>query len=312
LFAPVDSSLEIALIDELVRAAALADGIAPLGEQVLLCLRRGDRPEHHHVRSGPDGAPVGYLHLEPAAEAEPSGAVAELVVHPDHRRRGHGRALLTGARSEDGPLQVWAHGGLEPARGLAAALGYRRARELWTMHRSLAGASAQPLPDGPLPDGPLPDGVGLRAFRPGRDDAAWLALNALAFAHHPEQGRWQPQDLQDRIAAPWFDPEGFLIAERDGRIVGYHWTKVDHEQDPPVGEVYVVGVDPGEQGQGLGKALTVAGLRHLAGRGLGTAMLYVDESNVAARKVYQALGFHHSGTDVMYATPGPDSSDDQP
>jgi mycothiol synthase len=292
---------------------------------VLLCLHRGDAPGHHRVRYDPDtGAPVGYLHLEPdqnldqkpdqnpdqKSDQEPDrpGAVAELVVHPAHRRRGHGRALVTDAQrglpTRDGTLRVWAHGGLAPARGLAGALGYRVGRELWTMDRPLTQ---------PLPELPLPDGVRLRAFRPGPDDRAWLALNALAFAHHPEQGRWQDRDLQERISSPWFDPGGFLIAERDGRMVGYHWTKVHHDQndqDPPVGEVYVVGVDPGEQGRGLGRALTVAGLRHLAGRGLGTAMLYVDESNAAARKVYQSLGFVHSGTDVMYTGPTLKSSDD--
>jgi mycothiol synthase len=293
-------------LDALIGAATRADAIAPLGEHVLLCLHRGDQPGHHRVRFADTGALVGYLHLEPDAD----GPVAEFVVHPTYRRRGHGRALLTAeldaARSGGGSLRAWSHGGLRPARALARELGLRPVRELWTMTRPL---------DAPLPDVPLPGGVSLRSFRPGADDAEWLALNALAFAHHPEQGHWQPTDLQDRIAAPWFDADGFLVAERDGRMAGYHWTKVhpgdaDGEQ-PPVGEVYVVGVDPAEQGHGLGRALTVAGLRRLAEQGLGAAMLYVDESNTAARKVYEALGFVRSGTDVMYATAAADSSDDQ-
>src|SRR5690606_10535850 len=116
----------------------------------------------------------------------------------------------------------------------------------------------------------LPAGVRLRPFRPGADEPAWRSLNARAFADHPEQGRWTLADLRLRMAEPWFDPAGFLLAERetDGRLLGFHWTKV-HAKDPsstggepaPIGEVYVLGVDPQAQGLGLGRALTLAGLR---------------------------------------------------
>lgn len=150
-------------------------------------------------------------------------------------------------------------------------------------------------------------GVTLRTFRPGEDDEQWLRLNALAFAHHPEQGAWTEQDLADRFAEPWFDPAGFFLATRGDRVVGFHWTKVHPgtSAGPALGEVYVVGVDPAEQGSGLGRALTAAGLHHLTGdgpgeRGLDTVLLYVDADNPAAVRVYERLGFTVHEVDLMY------------
>jgi mycothiol synthase len=156
----------------------------------------------------------------------------------------------------------------------------------------------------PIPAPVLPPGVSLRAFRPGLDDEAWLALNARAFAGHPEQGRWTARDLRIRLAEPWFDPEGFLLAERGGQLLGFHWTKIhgngSGHQHEPIGEVYVLGVDPAAQGTGLGSALTLAGLRYLRRRGLDQAMLYVDGSNPAAMALYTGLGFARWSVDVTF------------
>ncbi|MER5294098.1 mycothiol synthase, partial [Streptomyces pharetrae] len=200
-----------------------------------------------------------------------------------------GSALLAASGKR---LRVWAHGGHSAARHLAQVLGLTLFRELRQMRRPLTGPE--------LPEPVLPAGVSVRAFEPGRDDAAWLAVNAAAFAHHPEQGSLTQRDLDDRKAEPWFDPAGFFLAERDGELVGFHWTKVHAEER--LGEVYVVGVAPGAQGGGLGKALTLIGLRHLAGQGLPAAMLYVDADNKAAVAVYEGLGFTTYETDLMYRT----------
>jgi mycothiol synthase len=151
---------------------------------------------------------------------------------------------------------------------------------------------------GDLPPPQIPDGVTVDAFRPGADDSAWVALNGLAFADHPEQGAWTLGDLHDRLAEPWFDPAGFFVARRDAEMVGFHWTKV---HDDGTGEVYVVGVDPAERGGGLGRALTLIGLHHLMRTGRSRVMLYVEASNRGAVHLYTSLGFERIGLDVMYA-----------
>ncbi|MEV5082370.1 MULTISPECIES: mycothiol synthase [unclassified Streptomyces] len=275
----------------LLEAAARVDGRQAVSEQGRLQLRGGARQGVSHLLLAVDGELVGYAQLEDTDPVE--APAAELVVHPEHRGYGHGRALGAALLATSGKrLRVWAHGGQSAARHLAQVLGLTLFRELRQMRR--------PLTDLDLPEPALPEGVTVRTFVPGRDDAAWLAVNAEAFAHHPEQGSLTQRDLDDREAQPWFDPQGFFLAEREGRLVGFHWTKVHREEH--LGEVYVLGVRPGAQGGGLGKALTLIGLRHLAAQGLPTAMLYVDADNKAAVSVYERLGFTTYETDLMYRT----------
>ncbi len=212
-------------------------------------------------------------------------------MHPSYRGHGHGRALGAALLAASGKrLRVWAHGGHSAARHLAQVLGLTMFRELRQLRRPLTGLE--------LPEPVLSEGVTVRTFVPGQDDAAWLAVNAAAFAHHPEQGSLTQRDLDDRKSEAWFDPAGFFLAERGGELVGFHWTKVHAEEG--LGEVYVVGGVARGAGGGLGKALTTIGLRHLALRGLPTAMLYVDADNKAAVSVYERLGFTTYETDLMY------------
>jgi mycothiol synthase len=282
------------LIDE----SARTDGQSPLSEQGRLQLRGGRRAGVRHLLLRQDGELVGYAQLEDTDPVEPP--TGELAVHPSHRGRGYGRQLGQALLKESGKrLRVWAHGGHPAARHLAQVLGLSLFRELRQMRRPLTEDGPQAAPA--LPEPVLPEGVTVRTFRPGEDDEEWLALNASSFAHHPEQGSLTQRDLDDRKAQPWFDPSGFFLAEREGRLVGFHWTKVHSAEQ--LGEVYVLGVAPEAQGTGLGKALTAIGLRHLErDRGLPTAMLYVDADNFAAVNVYEGLGFTTYETDLMYRT----------
>ncbi|MEU9145203.1 mycothiol synthase [Streptomyces sp. NPDC048349] len=277
----------------LIADAARTDGTTSVSEQGRLQLRGGPREGIRHFLLTEGGRLAGYGQLEDTDPVE--APAAELVVHPALRGRGHGRALGTALLAASGKrIRVWAHGGKSAARHLAQVLGLTLFRELRQLRRPL-GPDADPLPE-PV----LPEGVTVRTFVPGTDDAAWLAANAAAFAHHPEQGSLTQRDLNDRIAQPWFDPKGFFLAERAGELVGFHWTKIHRAEE--LGEVYVVGVRPGAQGGGLGKALTTIGLRHLAAAGLPTAMLYVDADNPAALAVYEGMGFTTHEVDLMYRT----------
>ncbi|MEU9189610.1 mycothiol synthase [Streptomyces sp. NPDC048484] len=275
----------------LLAEAARADGQQAVSEQGRLRLRGDARVGVRHLLLSVEDVLVGYAQLEDTDPIE--APAAELVVHPAHRGHGHGRALGNALLAESGKrLRVWAHGGHSAARHLAQVLGLALFRELRQLRR--------PLTDLDLPGPKLPDGVRVRTFTPGEDDAAWLAANAAAFAHHPEQGSLTQRDLDDRKAQPWFDPAGFFLAFRGDELIGFHWTKV-HEAEG-LGEVYVVGVRPEAQGGGLGKALTTVGLQHLARSGVPVAMLYVDADNLAAVAVYERLGFVTHETDLMYRT----------
>jgi mycothiol synthase len=227
------------------------------------------------------------------------------VVAPTARGQGLGAALATAATGAAGPapLTAWSHGNHPAAAVLAGRFGFDRVRDLWVMRRPLADLPEQ----APPPD----DGLVVRTFRVGEDEEAWLALNAEAFAHHPEQGSLTRADLDERMFEPWFDPAGFFLATRTDhggeRLLGFHWTKVHGSRvtDGAYGEVYVVGVSPAAQGSGLGRRLTLTGLKHLASLGLSEVILYVEAENAPAVAVYSRLGFTHAAQDthVQYARP---------
>ena len=273
-------------IRHLTAAAKQADGVAPVGEQVLRELTH-DRTRHLLAVDGNDIS--GYLNLTEAP------AMAELVVHPDARRRGIGSAMARTGLSQGGDgARIWAHGNLAPARATAAALGLVVVRELMQMRR--------PLTD--LPAVTVSDGVRIRTYAGPADDAELLRVNSAAFAWHPEQSGWTEADFAERRQEPWFDPAGLFMAvdEHSGKLLGFHWTKV-HSAD--LGEVYVVGVDPAAQGRGVGATLTLVGLHHLAERlsngSNSVVMLYVEADNSAAVKTYQRLGFDVFSVDAAYS-----------
>jgi mycothiol synthase len=257
---------------EVIRIAAAAeevDGASPLDEAARIALA--------------DGAAAATV--RPGGFALLHDGDLSLAVHPDDRGRGLGADLLRSTTAYDGELTAWSHGNHPAAARLAARHGWSRVRDLWVMRR----ATALPLP----PVEP-PDGVTIRGYRDS-DAADVVAVNAAAFAHHPEQGAMDLDNLARRMAEPWFDPAGLLVAEDDSGMLGFHWTK---QHDARLGEVYVVGVAPTAQGRGLGRLLTLAGLHHLARLGVEEVLLYVESDNAPAVAVYSRLGFEHAAADT--------------
>lgn len=177
--------------------------------------------------------------------------------------------------------------------------GLRRVRLLHQMRRPL------PLED-ELREATRP--IRVRAFRPSdpADVEGFLRVNNRAFDWHPEQGGWDADTLASKVREDWFDPAGFLVHEGDdGRIDGFCWTKVHppghtRPTDPPLGEIFVIAADPSAHGTGLGRALVVAGLDHLAAIGMTVAMLYVEADNEPAVSLYRRLGFEVDHSDAAY------------
>ncbi|TCJ94143.1 mycothiol synthase [Nocardia alba] len=278
----------------LLERAADLDGVAPVSEQAVLSLAEGD-PSTRHLLAVRAGEVVGYANLVAAHDEHP--AMAEAAVDPAARGAGLGADLVRAVLAAGGAgARVWAHGDLPAAKALATGLGLVTARELWQMRRSLA------TPE--LPELELPEDLILRTYAGPVDDLEILRVNNAAFAWHPEQGGWTERDIAARRAESWFEPAGLFMAfdaADTDRLLGFHWTK-QHPDAAPAGEVYVVGVDPAAQGRGLGRLLTLAGLRHLRATGSTEVLLYTEADNTAAVHTYTKLGFAPAHIDVAYTT----------
>jgi len=284
----------------LITAALDHDGVPPISEHVLLHLRHGGDKADCHIISCDGPTVVGYAHLDLTDEVE--GPSAEIVIHPQYRGQGFAQEILTKAREVAGDrIRLWSHGDLPAARELAVHNGFKRIRTVIQMRRSLAEA---------LPA--IDNQIAIRTFLPEMDNEEWLALNNRSFIAHPDQGNWEAKDLAIRTQEDWFQPTGFFIATIDAKMVGFCWTKIhgghshehegeagQHDHDP-IGEIYIMGVDPSFAGHGLGRTITLAGLRYLRQNGLLSAMLYVDSDNEAALALYDSLGFAEFGRDVLY------------
>ena len=259
-------------LEDIAAEAEAADGAAPVDEATWRALR------HHPERVRTFREDDGFALLV--------GQELSLVVRPDARRRGIGHALLEQALAEpdEQTLLAWSHADHPAAAALATAYGFEAVRALWVMRRPTSS---------PLPELVVPPSVTIRSYQP-EDAAEVVRVNAAAFAHHPEQGAMDLDDLAARMEEEWFDPDGLIVADSgDGTLRGFHWTK---RHSPQVAEVYVVAIDPAAQGQGLGKTLTLAGLHHLADA--DEVILYVESDNAPAVAVYSGLGFTHAQRDT--------------
>ncbi|MEP6851542.1 MAG: mycothiol synthase [bacterium] len=306
-------------IAALAGAVERLDGAEPLNEAALLRLANTG-PRLRHLVAEDAGVLRGYAQLDRPggtlddAEGTVDGsgrrpATAEVLVGPQARPQT-ALALLTAAEAAaadaaaaeaaaTAALLVWSRGH-SPVGAVASERGYVERRVMEVMSRPLAGLADLSVD--------VPAGFTIRPFRVGADEKAWLAVNARAFAGHPEQGAWTEVDLEQRQEQDWFDPAGFLLAEdTDGHLLGYHWTKVHAAVgtgQPPVAEVYVLGIDPDGQGRGLGRALLGAGLRHLAAAsGAQQVILYLEENNGTAAALYRSAGFAVTRRDVRLLGP---------
>jgi mycothiol synthase len=282
-------------VDELLATAAGTDGRHPLSDHLRMELAHGGGPGFAAVTVREGDHLAGYAQL-----ALINGIRnVELVVHPADRADPSiaSRLLATAvdlvAHDGGGPLQWWAFDASAADEELAASAGLSTTRSLLQMRR-------------PLPTGTAVE-VTTRPFVVGRDEDAFLAVNNRAFASHPEQGGWTRDTLAQREAEPWFDPAGFLLHERDGRLAAFCWTKLHHDEHPVLGEIYVIAVDPDFQGHKLGTQLTLAGLASIAERGVTIGMLYVDGDNTAAVAMYEHLGFGVHRTDRAFTRDVPPS-----
>lgn len=274
---PADLDAVLALVGH----CEAADGVAPLNESATL-VASGERPGHVQVEQ--DGRTLVGI-----AIADPREHSVVVAVHPAHRRQGIGTRLLTAALAAHPDYSVWAFGTLPAAEHLAARLSLVPVRRLLRLERDL----------GDEPEATPPEGYRITTYSP-KDAAEVVAVNAAAFAHHPEQGRLTLDEFLGLTRQPWFAPEGLLLARSGAELAGFHWTK---RHDAGIGEVYVLAVHPEHHGGGLGRWLLEAGLAHLARIGCHRVLLYVEADQERVVRLYRSAGFEQAAVDTSYRRP---------
>ena len=194
-------------------------------------------------------------------------------------------ALRESLVATDSLTQIWIEDAQIDDDNLLNSIGFSSYRDLWQMRCKFP------------PNG---EGIPTRPFICGVDDEAFLKVNSRAFSWHPEQGSLDSSKLNDLIKEEWFDDEGFLLLEVKNRLAGFCWTKVHHQGDLTVGEIFAIAVDPDFHGRGFGKPLTISGLNYLENVGADLGMLYVEADNIPAIRIYEDIGFTHFSTNRAY------------
>lgn len=185
---------------------------------------------------------------------------------------------------DGGAVQLWIKSVGASADDIALDAGFERYRDLWQLRCTLPNA---------------PTDLFTRGFTPDDLDE-YVAVNNRAFSWHPEQGGLTRAAVEATMTEPWFNAEGFRLYHEGDKLVGFCWTKIHRDQEPALGEIYVIAIDTSHHGLGLGKPMTLAGLDWLAAQGLTTGMLYVESDNDPANATYASLGFSRHHTDRAY------------
>lgn len=130
------------------------------------------------------------------------------------------------------------------------------------------------------------------------DDAELLEIDHVTWSP-----RWSPGSPPDRERDPAFfreqrgGPEGFLVAELDGVVVGYVALHPagDLASHSHVRIIDGLGVLPAAQGRGVGEALVRAAVERARAEGAAKVTLRVLGTNPTARRLYERCGFAVEG-----------------
>ena len=230
-------------------------------------------------------------------------AVGRVLVRPDQRHRGLGSALLQ--RIEERAQAVGSHyldisiAEAQPnGRRFLEGHGFAAVHYCWQMELS-------PLHDLPSPQ--WPQGYRARAFVVGQDEQATVKLENASFGDEWEYVPILVGEIEGFCRSASFKPEGVILAEHDGQLVGDCWNWIDDARIAQTGQtqgaVWSLCVLPQHRGLGLGRALLLEGLQWLRAQGMASAVGGVDGANERAQRLYKSLGCQVVRTDIWYRKP---------
>jgi mycothiol synthase len=238
---------------------------------------------------GEDGRPAGYAWVHHGGAT----SSADLVVAPERRGSGVGRALLdwlvARARAQAAvtraatSVRLDALGGDQAAAKLLGEAGFQATRQTMHMRVDLTAGVDPPA---------WPDGVSTRRFEPGADARAVHALVQAAFADvegstpRPFE-QWASFTVERRA----FDPGLCVLAETGAELVGAAVNEQFRDAGGDEGFVQYLAVARAWRRRGLGRALLLASFGRMAALGLPAASLYVDADNsTGAMRLYERAG----------------------
>ena len=109
-------------------------------------------------------------------------------------------------------------------------------------------------------------------------------------------GSYRPEVWERRLSYYMRrDPEASVVAEADGRVVGFMLGEVRSGEfglEEPTGWIEVLGVDPEARGRAIGRRLADSMLRHFRAEGAESVRTLVDESTMEGiASFFTALDF---------------------
>jgi mycothiol synthase len=239
------------------------------------------------------GKVIGHIDVTP--ELAIGRVVLDCLVHPQHRRKGLAKELSYYAirRARELGAQV-AHVNITQdnvaAKNLLSKLGFGPVRRFLELRLQLS-------------KGRLPDveqtALLCHHLQCGEEDKLAQIQNRSftdTWGYNPNT----TEEILYRVNLSNCSPRDVILASEEDEPIGYCWTTINMEEGESKGQIYMLGVDPGHRGRGIGKLLLLAGLSYLKSRGVAVAGLTVDSQNRAACALYESVGFKISSTTLWY------------
>lgn len=151
-----------------------------------------------------------------------------------------------------------------------------------------------------LPELELPNGFALTSFRVGHDEQRLTDIQNATFADSWGFSPNTVEQIKLRVASNATTPDGIFIVTNGSDPAAYNWTIRPAGPGGKLGRIAMTGVHPNYRGQGLSRAVVIAGMRWLVSQGVEVIGLEVDTSNVHAANVYESLGFEKFADAVWY------------